>query len=322
MGSRALRLTVFLAVILTGGAVTVSAQDYAGVTKKAVNGITGVASSIISDSFVPMTHYREGEWTGTFVPSYFKVTRASDDPEFKGDGLDGFSFGFGGGYALTDRFVAYAIFSYMGIDGTLKPTSGWYDGEGVKTEYSLINFNLGLGFDFIKGSKWSAPVFVGFGVHSFDLKLAYPEIAHPVLPGNVTASARGEEIFGSFNLGIAASRIIFDSIKVTPYYLLMVGLNRPTIRADITGAVDLTNKVKMDSIAASMLGLSISFMPTSSISVSMSIGGLLTSSTQFYNRIFLDGMEMFSLVMAVTYRGGFAELKTRDTVDSRRGRYY
>lgn len=147
-----LLLAIFISVTIFFGSPVMS-QDLLGVTQKTIDGISTIAGSIVSDSFVPMTHYKEGEWTGTFVPAYFKITRAYDDPQLKGSGLDGFAFGFGGGYALTDRFMAYGILSYMGIDGDISPAEGDYQNYKVKTEYSLLNVNAGLGFDFLTGGS-------------------------------------------------------------------------------------------------------------------------------------------------------------------------
>ncbi len=309
-----LHIKVFLFALLLFLSLPLQAQDYMGVTSKAVNGIASISSSIISDSFVPMTHYDEGEWTGTFVPAYFKITRAYDDPKLKGSGLDGFALGFGGGYALTDRFMAYTIFSYMGIEGGIQPAEGNYQGLTVKTDYSLLNVNAGLGFDFLEGGKWSAPVFIGFGLQYFDVNLDFPVFSM------VKAEAKGDGLIGSFNLGISASRMFFDYIKITPYYLFLVGFNRPVIGVS-AGSLP-AQSIKMDTVIAGMLGVAISFVPTKALSISLSVGGLLTSSSQFYNRLFLDGTEMFSLVVAVTYRGGIKPVVTVNDAASKKKKEY
>lgn len=314
-----LHIKVFLFVLLFFLSLPLQAQDYMGVTSKAVNGIASISSSIISDSFVPMTHYDEGEWTGTFVPAYFKITRAYDDPKLKGSGLDGFALGFGGGYALTDRFMAYTIFSYMGIEGGIQPAEGNYQGLTVKTDYSLLNVNAGLGFDFLEGGKWSAPVFIGLGLQYFDVNLDFPVLSL------LEAEAKGDGLIGSFNLGISASRMFYNYIRVTPYYLFMVGFNRPVIDVSATNNLGLPQQVqsvKMDTIIAGMLGVAISFVPTKALSISLSVGGLLTSSSQFYNRLFLDGTEMFSLVVAVTYRGGIKPVVTVNDAASKKKKEY
>lgn len=152
----------------------------------------------------------------------------------------------------------------------------------------------------------------------FDLSLDFPTIL------SSDAYATGSEVIGTFNLSIAASRMFFNYIKVTPYYLFMVGFNRPSIQVSATsgGIPTPAQSVKMDTIVAGMLGLSISFVPTKALSVSISIGGLLTSSSQFYNRLFLSGTEMLSLVMAVTYRGGVSPAPGIESAEEKNMEYY
>ncbi len=89
-------------------------------SEKAVKGIVNVTSSIISDSFTPMTHYDRGDWIVTAVPAYFEIDRVFDDPDLRGNDLKGWAAGIGGGYAISDRLMAYCVITAMNIDGTIE----------------------------------------------------------------------------------------------------------------------------------------------------------------------------------------------------------
>lgn len=280
----------------------VFAQFDKDVTTRAVDGIVNVTSSIISDSFTPMTHFSTGNWTVSVVPAYFDISRVFDDPDVRGHDLRGFSLGLGGGYALTDRWMAYGIAAFLKTAGTLK---GEFYGPGtdyrVKVDYSLYSFHGGIGYEIIEDDKWSMPVFGGLSLQGYNADIAFPEP-----DANTDATVSGSGVIAGINIGIALSRTIYNYFRITPYFLFIQSFNKPELEADlIVGGFPIPGQtVSMKAITAGMLGLNCSIIPSDSFSVNFSLGGLFSSGTRFYNRVFLDGLEMLSIVVSVTYRGG------------------
>ena len=90
------------------------------VMSKGIDGISNIVTSIITDSFTPMTHYNKGELNVSAVPAWFDVEKAYDSPEINGDGLTGYAGGIGAGYAASDDLMIYAIAAFMDMRGKLK----------------------------------------------------------------------------------------------------------------------------------------------------------------------------------------------------------
>jgi hypothetical protein len=169
-------LVCIVSILLSIAAKPIRAQVWdKNPTEAAVQGIINVTSSIISDSFTPMTHYDEGDWNVTLVPAYFKVSRVFDDPDLRGDDLKGWALGFGGGYALSDRWLLYGIFAAMRIEGEVYDRD--YADFRVDTTYTLYSLNAGFGFDIIGGdSKWSIPLFFGISMERYSADIGLPPI--------------------------------------------------------------------------------------------------------------------------------------------------
>jgi len=86
----------------------------------------------------------------------------------------------------------------------------------------------------------------------------------------------------------------------------MQTVNRPELEAKIKSLSTpelpgYKTKIKSDYVSAGMLGLTFTWLTTGSISFSLSLGGIITSSSGFYNNTFLNGLEMMSVVAAVSY---------------------
>ena len=108
----------FIIILLIFIPVSLFSQSFPYSTilsEKAVNTIENISASIVSDSFSPMTHYSEGDMTLSAVPSWFRVTRLSDDIEMNENDLSGRAFGIGGGSALSDDLLLYCIVSGPGV---------------------------------------------------------------------------------------------------------------------------------------------------------------------------------------------------------------
>jgi len=278
-------------------------------TKDAVRGITNVAASIAADSFVPMTHYRAGQWTVTGVPAWFQVDRPFDDPKIEGDDLAGWAGALGGGYALNDRLMAYGILSMLTMEGGVKGNLyGDLAGEvKADTEYALLSFNTGIGYDLVPGEgRLSVPVYGGVFVQRYDAAVELPSASYG--PGNLQVSAEGDGILFGVSLGIAASYDVLSFLRITPYFLYSRSLNKPEMKAIVKGTLPFPysykETIEMDPVNASMVGFCLTFISTKRFSLSISAGGLLSSSSGFYNDAFLDGLRMKSVVLAVSYRSG------------------
>lgn len=275
------------------------------VAEKGVDGVANVASSIIADSFVPMTHYNQGELTATLVPAYFDIQKAYDDPEVEGEDLTGYSLGLGAGYALTDRWMLYGILAHMRIKGDMKgdfyPEVATLEEVTVGTDYSLTALYGGAGFDILAdNSTFSIPVYAGLFVQRYDVSLSLPE--EPI--SSVKPKADGNGFLAGGSIAIALSMKIMEMFKITPYYLYSRSFNKP----EITATVDLpfplgtvSQTMKMDPVSAGMAGLALTWMTTDAFSISISMGGWLTSASGWYNDKFLDGLEMKSVVVALSY---------------------
>jgi hypothetical protein len=294
-------------VIATGAVATGQIVWDSGLSGKAVKGVMNVTSSIISDSFIPMTHYSAGELNLVAVPAYFTISRAFDDPDLRGDDLKGWAAALGAGYALDDRLMVYGIVSALHIGGTIEARD--YDNYTFDVDYTLLAANAGAGYDLIPGgSTWSVPVFAGVSLQRYraDVTLS-PLNSGYADPLNVTID--GEGFLYAVTAGCAVSKTLFDRIRVTPYFLYIYGINRPQLTAHAsqyiapftyTADYDLTP----GRVNNGMAGLALTLLSKKDWSLSASFGGILTSSTGWYNRHFLDGLTMKSIVVAASYRAG------------------
>ncbi len=303
-------ITALAACILVASTGTMAMGQIAwdsGLSGKAMKGVMNVTSSIISDSFVPMTHYSAGELNLVAVPAYFTISRAFDDPDLRGDDLKGWAAALGAGYALDDRLMVYGIVSALHIGGTIEARD--YNNYTFDVDYTLLAANAGAGYDLIPGgSTWSIPVFAGVSLQRYRADITLSPLNNGYAdPLNVTID--GEGFLYAVTAGCAVSKTLFDLIRVTPYFLYIYGINRPemtahasqyiapfTYNADYTLTVDRVNR--------GMVGLALTLLSSRHWSISVSVGGILTSSTGWYNRHFLDGLTMKSIVVAASYRGG------------------
>ena len=305
----ALTLLIFLPCIL-------NAQEWSSdATEKAVHGISNFASSIISDSFVPMTHYKKGEWTATLVPAYARVSQAYDDPKIESDDMSVYSFGCGAGYAVSNSVMIFGVISAMKARGVL---SGEFYGEALPvagvvecdTDYGLVSLNTGIGYDLCAGSKkWSLPVYAGIFLQRFSLDAVLPEVDEGTY--TIQADITGSGALFGVNAGIALSRMILDTVRITPYFLWMRSFNRPKLDGKVVVTPDLmpiplthTQTFDTEPVQAQMFGLNCSIMTSDRWSFSVSAGGLLSSLTGFYHEKLHNGLDMVSVVIAITYNGG------------------
>ncbi|HMB20651.1 MAG TPA: hypothetical protein VKQ10_06255, partial [Spirochaetota bacterium] len=223
-----------LIILFTIPAFAVDIVDTSA-AEKGVDGIANVASSIIADSFVPMTHYNDEDLVVTLVPAYFDIQKAYDDPEVEGKDLTGYSAALGAGYALSDRCMAYGVLAHMNIKGDMKgkfyPELISTDELTMATDYSLTALYGGLGFDLLDdNSTFSIPVYAGIFVERYDVSVSIPET------NNVKFNADDTGYLYGGSLAVALSWKIMEMFKLTPYYLYSISFNKP----EITGTAQNT----------------------------------------------------------------------------------
>ena len=302
------RITLVLLVLVILYSMPTFAEDIVdtSIAEKGVDGIANVASSIIADSFVPMTHYNDEDLVVTLVPAYFDIQKAYDDPEVEGKDLTGYSAALGAGYALDDRWMLYGVLAHMNIKGDMEgkfyPDLAPATEYTLNTDYSLTALYGGMGFDLLgDNSTFSIPVYAGLFVERYDVSLSLP--VESVTGTRVTADDTGYLYGGS--LAVALSWKIMEMFKLTPYYLYSMSFNKPEITAKASMTVPFSytasQTMTMDRVNTRMAGLALTWMTTDAFSVSISLGGWLTSATGWYNEKFLNGLEMKSIVVALSY---------------------
>ena len=271
---------------------------------KVVDGITNIAASIVADSFVPMTHYNKDNYMVSIVPAYFTVQKAYDDPEINGKDLKGYGAGLGFGYATSDRMLVYGIAAYMHFDGKL--SSAFYKGLDsneyqMKVDYSVIELYTGMGYDLVESTAFSFPLFAGIFIQKYDGKGSLPEILNTKLSVDSASS-----LFG-ISFGIAPSYRYHDTFTITPYYLFSYSLNKPEATAKITNSTNpmlpiiIKYDLSTDNVKASMVGLALTWKSSKSVSLSLSLGGWIRNETSWYNKTFLNGLQMKSAILVVSF---------------------
>lgn len=229
----------FIIILLIFIPVSLFSQSFPYSTilsEKAVNTIENISASIVSDSFSPMTHYSEGDMTLSAVPSWFRVTRLSDDIEMNENDLSGRAFGIGGGSALSDDLLLYCIVSGMKIDGDLE-YSVYNGNSGIiksSVDYSFASVMGGCGYDLISNDIFSIPVYFGAQVQYYKAELAFDPITwNDFFSYTVDMKTSGDAFLYGVSGGIAISAKIFSKIHITPYFLYIHNFNGGDLNSDV-----------------------------------------------------------------------------------------
>jgi hypothetical protein len=309
---RAVSIILSLGALLILIGAPASAQPYwdSDNTEKVIKGVENATASIINDSFVPMTHYTDKNWTVRVVPAVFRVDRAYDDPEIEGDDFYGWGSGIGAGYALTDRLMVYGIYDYTDLEGDLKGKIYGDEYQALKTgvKYTSNYFTTGVGYDIIKGkSRWSIPLYVGLFAQFYDAELDLPKYTNALPAYTIDGTVSGSGGLYGVAGGIALSYRLLDQMKIAPYYLMGVSFNEAEFDAEIDhslSASQIEEDLKTGGISTSMLGLNISYDTGKSLTFSLSVGGMVSSQFDYYSENFQDGLDIKSVIFAVSYNGG------------------
>ena len=317
---RLIVLILLIFLFLLGNSFADTVKWGTAPAEKVITGIGNVASSIVSDSFSPLTHYKKDDFMVSITPAYFQVEKAYDSPEITSDDMNGFSLGFGAGYAITDDILLYGIFAGMDVDGKLTAKideggifSSIVGNATINADFQFYSLYFGAGYDFFPNeSKWSIILFGGISFQQYmvDANYSYTTpTGTPVLEYNIDAKISGSDQLYGATMSLVASREIFDLVRISPYFLYNRSINKPTITLDMveteTAPTSGTRKeirdVDLENVSLSMFGLDVSVLASDNLSFALSIGGFITSSTSVYNDTFLNGLSMNSLVFTVTY---------------------
>ena len=130
--------------------------------------------------------------------------------------------------------------------------------------------------------------------------------------GTLDTEFTGSGLLYGLNAGVAVSREFMDLFKITPYFLYTYSFNK----AELDNETTFTTIVPVDSykseidgerVSKGMLGLCLTLMSDKGFSFSVSLGGILTSSSSWYNDEFLNGLKMKSAVAVFTYTTDFVQ---------------
>ncbi len=92
--------------------------------------------------------------------------------------------------------------------------------------------------------------------------------------------------------------------KITPYYLLSYSLNEPDATAKITNTmlpVPIEYNISTDNVRVSMVGLTLTLLTSKSVALSISLGGWIRNETSWYNKTFLNGLQMKSAIVVISF---------------------
>ncbi len=275
-------------------------------SSRAIDGISNIASSIISDSFVPMTHYKGGDINISAVPAYFRVDRAYDSPGVSGDDLSGYAAGLGAGYAHSSRLMFYGIAGFMRITGGLE--SAFYTGltdESFKmdTEYSVFSLNAGAGYDLVESGSFSIPVYLGLSFQYYSGSGKLP--SYSAFNSTASLSIESSGLLAGISAGIAPSYKLMDTFVFTPYFLYTFSFNsaESEARTELRGTISQRDEHSLGTspFRKGMIGFAFTWKSSRSLSFSVSAGGWIRDAGSWYNDEFLNGLEMKSAVVAVSY---------------------
>lgn len=264
---------------------------------EAADGIERIASSLIADSFSPMTHYKERDTFFQLTPLYFEVEKLAKDSEWNVRDLNGFALGAGFGHAFSSSLLFYGIATFLNIEGKLK--------SSLESEpsFQLLALASGIGYDLLPGNKtFSLPLFTGIVLQYYN---ADSPLTVPSLPG-ADVTLEGNGLVLGLSAGIAFSAQFFNWIKATPYLLCLQNLNSYSLAAKTQITVPfpqtLSTDVSTQTKTMVMFGFNIGLIPGKNWDISLILGGTLSSLSEFYNDTFLNGLKIKTYGLSVTYK--------------------
>ncbi len=267
----------------------------------------------VSETFKPMTHFKKDDLELTlngFFNKYQIITKLGDGTTCYGDNLNSYSIGFDISYACTDDIFIDLLASYVNVDGNIEIGGS---SKNYKLKSVAYSFQGGLGYDFMESDSWSVPVIGGLGVVKISSK--GEQLSESIIPLYLTAGTIDQYLYRTyFSAGISYKFSFFENtFKVTPYMLVMIDLNQPKTKGEITGYTTATPVVGRFNIGdtytkeggdpqAIFPGVKFDYLSDSSWSASISISGLIFNSIDWYSETFLSGMKVRSYTLSITYK--------------------
>lgn len=289
------------------------------------NPITGVVNflrDVNFETFTPMTHYKDDDFRVTATPMYSKITTLFKDPgapeKVEGDNLDGKAVGIAFNYAISRHLSFVTLFSGVIMKGGAVEALQTPDGNGksylIDMDNRSYSLHAGLGYDFIAGDNWSLPIVIGPYFQQYDVSMRYRSTWYNDPYPSMKIQGKGY-MYGLF-LCAAVSRkaeVLGHNFKISPYLMFYSDyLNNPKV--DITVVESNYSKVpagtqgdielkKLKCRADLLPGFKLEYISKSSISLSVSVSGVLSRYMSFYNDKFLYGVDSANYMVSVTYNG-------------------
>lgn len=299
--------------------------------------IPNISFTIITESFKPLTHYKQGDWNVSINPIYYEIKQAfGNDPIVmaeKGQKLSGYGGGLALGYALSNTTSVYMIYTGVNMTGNMltRKSEEKFFTEKITSDHAMHTLQIGLGYDLVDDKKnWSVPILFGLMAMNYHIDAK----SSPTNFHLTTSSPQGElmdappychytgdgTIIGG-NIGIAVSRNFGDYIRITPYLLPGLFFSKPSITRTVTAENDVFKASSYYQPGGDMtgredevgnnfiegyygLGLKLDVLTGSNWSFSVNVGGLLYSYN-LYNKLLLNELDMFSVQIAISYGTNF-----------------
>lgn len=316
---------------------------------RAVEGIQSTISYIGSEAFYPMSHYSEGEWIVSCVPIYVVSTpylfdrrnssRHKEESYISGEDFKGMGVGISSAYAFTNRWLLFGTYTVVNMSGRTRGSiTGTKNGTSMQNFYldgniTANNFQLGVAFDAIKGTKWSLPIFLGGTCDVYSIDMRYSPLPDTTLYPYMDINADNVITTGII-VGAAASRnfsLFGVNFRITPFLLWLIPFKEITYDATVTRPNPYTGDYGQFSEGETYegetyqgshpvaKGIKLIWISDGNWTVSLSLNGILGNFNNryvnYWNGTFDNGLQMRSIFLAFTYTGG--RPSSNDTLNNR-----
>jgi len=221
----------------------------------------------------------------------------------RGDGVSGWALSAALGYGLSDRWQVYSLFTYVKMDGRMLgrvPGSATADQFTVEGENKLLVLNSGLGFDLTpEDSKWNIPIFFGIFLQSYKTDMTNSPLA---IDNNPYTKIEGSGVLLGASVGLQATRVLFEKLKLMPYLFVGYTPKGPTVNIEVTNTnnntgFSLGQKIEgeLDTYPFPIAGLSVGWIPWN---LEFSVSGPFIS---LYSEKIFEGLKMSKYSVSITF---------------------
>ncbi len=293
------------------------------------DGTTSLAMFVVSEMFIPPTHFTPGDMTVSVSPSYFRAERLwkSSNSIVDAEDLQGGGMGFAATYAITDRMGVYVNFATVYMKGSVRGDHEGDDTPHDETyEYTMghpyrmtgecanDSVLVGFGYDLFRPGRWSLPVFVGFHYYRNFTRMEFEPLPGNTIDPHMRIWTRGSQTGVDFAIAIA--RKIGSNKKITLFVLSQTGSDEhgPSTEAVITRnspydsyqMAGMRETVPGSGVASQYVipGFAISYMiPDFPVSIDLNVMGLVSNASNFYNDLIFHELAVSHATLTVTYHG-------------------